>query len=187
MVSADGNSKNSRISANISVHRVSTTDISTRIFMDTCKEGSRKRTLEPPQVSAKKVKLAEENSQLGISDVLIQPPTADEWYCCNYPWPRYSSLVHHIEQTHCIYKAEECLVGHQYVCSKCNTHTRNYNELIVHFLTEHVEHYLYCLQCHAKYSEKVLTQFYAHIPECHSVERQFGANNRRISQYTANW
>lgn len=92
------------------------------------------------------------------------PPTIDQWTCCDLTWAKFSDTVLHIEKDHLPYVLESTNSAFKHTCPKCKTQYMAYSGLVNHFIKNHVEHHLRCLQCIEKFGK--LEDYCAHATNC---------------------
>lgn len=119
------------------------------------------------------------------SDTLLKyPESLDSWSCCQERWTRYSNIIDHIEHHHYLYKrkvvnnsGEGLLQGfpYKYQCDTCSDRHFTFFAAITHFLKEHVEHHIFCLQCLVLHNPET---YHTHIHECNVVQDYVASNGK---------
>lgn len=119
------------------------------------------------------------------NDELIKyPQSLDSWKCCGERWTRYSHLIDHIEHHHYLYRRDvvnnsgDQLIrapAYKYACEKCESKHFSFFAAITHFLRDHVEHQILCLQCCVLHTAEY---FHEHINECNIIESYVRANQQ---------
>lgn len=127
---------------------------------------------EMAQPSKKKVVFhSYENSELNK-----YPESFDAWRCCEIRWSRFSELIDHIEHHHFLYsytvlnndkvqKGEE--PAKKYKCAKCDFEFFSFHRVMMHFIENHVEHLIMCVQCVVLHPEE---SYHEHIQDCNVCE-----------------
>lgn len=115
-----------------------------------------------------------------IVNVPNYPKSIDTWYCCGERYSRFSQIINHIEFRHFQYRYDVAGYfqngqGFKYSCEKCDKKGFSMFNAIGHFITEHVEHLILCLQCIVMHPTK---NFHDHIRECNLVETEIRRNIR---------
>lgn len=117
-----------------------------------------------------------------VDDLFKYPSSLDSWKCCGERWTRYSHVIDHIEHHHYLYRkdvvnncADELLQGpaYKYACEKCDQKYFSFFAAITHFLRDHVEHQILCLQCCVLHTAEY---YHEHINECNIVESYVRSN-----------
>lgn len=119
-----------------------------------------------------------EKYQVSPENLKIIPSATEEWYCCNFPWPKYSNLIRHIENQHIPYRTRASDTALKYGCHLCRTNFETFQQTVQHFTNSHVDHQIYCQQCFVKYPGKSLETYYSHIVECNILEEEIQTVNR---------
>lgn len=113
----------------------------------------------------------------------------DKWYCCEMEFTTSASMDNHIEEEHLKYivDADSTSKTHKHKgvfkieCNQCKIKLKSYDDMVLHYICNHVTHQLQCYKCLNNYS--TLTECFDHIKQCTTEQKD---HNKHLKHRTSN-